>query len=309
MHSNYFTADLPTGVRLAYQDCMPTGNRKICRGDVILLHGFPQTSYQFRNVSPLLCAVGYRCIMPDYRGAGFSSKAANGYTKSSMAKDIAYLIGSLDLHELKSDGTRQPLHVIGHDIGGMVAWSLAAQYPELLTSVCWGECPLPGTSQYYQELRSRANAVQQFHFWFHSVPDLPEALIAGKEKVYIDHFLHKITYNHAAFPPDVVQYYADLYAQAGAMRCAMEVYRAFEQDAEENRDFIRRSGKVKIPSMVLSGHFSRLWEGAEAMGKEVTMEDMLVVEEVEGADHYLSEENPQEFARVVLDFFKRVEER
>nr|POE47194.1 soluble epoxide hydrolase [Quercus suber] len=308
MSSDYLTADLPTGVRLAYQDCMPTGTQIVSSGNVILLHGFPQSSHQFRHISPILCAAGYRCIIPDYRGAGFSSKPSHGFTKSSMAKDIAQLIAHLGLHQASSTGMRQPLHLIGHDIGGMIAWSCASQYPDLLTSVCWGECPLPGTSQFDYELSSRENAVQQFHFWFHSVPDLPEALVAGKEKVYIDHFLHKITHNHAAFPPKVVEYYADLYAQAGAVRCAMEVYRAFGKDAEENRELIRQNGKVEIPSLILSGEFSRLKEGAEEMGREVTVDKMLESGVVEGAGHYLAEENPQGFSRIVLDFLNRIGE-
>lgn len=213
---SYLVAQLPNKVRLAYREVTPAAETK---ATILLVHGFPQTSYQFRHALPLLAAEGYRCIAPDYRGAGGSSKSEMDFSKATMADDIIQLLESLHITE--------PIHLVGHDIGGMIAFLLAHRYPNLVKSVCWGECPLPGTRTYYRDRTE--HAVQQFHFIFHSVPDLPEALIKGNERLYITHFFNKITYNLDAFTEADIDYYEAAYSQPGAMRCGLGVYRAFEK--------------------------------------------------------------------------------
>jgi pimeloyl-ACP methyl ester carboxylesterase len=279
-------------VRIAYLDHPATSSPT--KGVLLLLHGFPQTSHQFRHVVPLLAKEGYRCIAPDYRGAGRSSTSHNDFRKTTMAADMVALLDKLALTE--------PVHVIGHDIGGMIAFALASRHPERVRSVCWGECPLPGTAAYYRDKTD--NAVQQFHFIFHCVADLPEALVAGRERVYVSHFLNKITYNLAAFGEADVDLYAAAYAQPGAMRCAFGVYRAFEEDARENREWVEGNGKCKVPSMVLSGEKSRHREEALGMVLEVTDGEVVRQGVVEGAAHYLAEESPDGFVKAVLPFLE-----
>lgn len=144
--------------------------------------------------------------------------------------------------------------------------------------------------------------MQFFHFIFHSVPDLPEALVAGKERAYVSHFLNKITYNLGAFEEEDVDFYGEVYAQPGAMRCAFGVYRAFERDAEENREWVEREGECKVASLVLSGEKSRHREEARGMALEVTEPEMLEEGVVKGAAHYLAEESPGGFVKAVLPF-------
>lgn len=139
---HYLTAQLLNGIRLAYRRCLPT-TEDSPKGTVVLLHGFPQTSYQFRHVLPMMAAEGYRCIAPDYRGAGGSSRPNTGFDKATMADDIVQLLARL--------GMKEGVHLLGHDIGGMVAFAFAQRHPKLLKSVCWGECPLPGTKSYYRD--------------------------------------------------------------------------------------------------------------------------------------------------------------
>jgi pimeloyl-ACP methyl ester carboxylesterase len=166
--------------------------------------------------------------------------------------------------------------------------------------VCWGECPLPGTSAYHRDRTE--HAVQQFHFIFHSVPGLPEALVAGRERLYVSHFLNKITYNLDAFSEADIDLYVAAYAQPGAMRCALGVYRAFEKDAEENRGWINAQGRCRVPTMILSGEFSRHLEEAKNMVLEVTQDGVVEQGVVKGAAHYLAEESPGGFVEAVLAF-------
>ena len=298
MAQSYLTADLSStrgpGLTLAYRDEKPPAGIDH-KGVILLIHGFPQTSYQFRHVLPLLAAQGYRCIAPDYRGAGRSSKVATDFRKSTMAADMIALLDYLEL--------RDPIHLIGHDIGGMIAYPLVSRWPERFRSACWGECPLPGTPLY--ERSKTEQAVQFFHFIFHSVPDLPEALIAGKERIYIEHFLSKITYNMGAFTEQDIDFYTNTYSVPGAMRCALNVYRAFEEDARENSEWVQQHGKVKVPTLILSGAQSRLRHDAKDMALTVTEEDSLEVGEVAGASHYIGEENPEGFVDVVLPFIEK----
>ncbi|KAM0712968.1 hypothetical protein Q7P35_000419 [Cladosporium inversicolor] len=283
-------------VRMAYLDHPPSqcsqNSNSPTKPPILLLHGFPQTSHQFRHVLPLLAKIGHRCIAPDYRGAGRSSTSHTDFRKATMAADMLALLDALAI--------TQPVHVLGHDIGGMIAFALASRHPQRVRSVCWGECPLPGTEAY--EKSKTDDAVQFFHFIFHAVADLPEALVAGRERVYVSHFLNKITYNLGAFSEADVDFYGEAYAQPGAMRCAFGVYRAFERDAEDNREWLGREGKCRTPSLVLSGEKSRHREEARGMALEVTEGEVLEEGVVGGAAHYLAEESPEGFVGAVMPF-------
>ncbi len=281
-------------VRLAYIDRLPPQSIPQ-KGVIVLLHGFPQTSYQFRHVITPLAAAGYRIIAPDYRGAGASSKPASGFLKSKMAYDILMLLGYLAIDKA--------VHLVGHDIGGMIAYAFASQYPSSVASVVWGECPLPGTAVYQENRTTRA--VEQFHFIFHSVLDLPEALIAGRERVYLNHFFSKLAYNTAAISSIDLDHYAEMYSQPGAMRCAFEVYRAFELDAQEYRDWIEINGRSKVPAMALSGEKSAHKAEALEMFSEAHELGTFEVAVVEEAGHYIAEENPEGFTREVLRFVRK----
>ncbi|KAI6789771.1 hypothetical protein KC353_g216 [Hortaea werneckii] len=116
--SHYYRANLYNGIGLAYLDCEADTSTNIKpRGTVLLIHGFPETSYQWRAVIPTLTASGHRVLAPDYRGAGESSKSTNdeGFTKASMAADMIML--------LDSKGVDEKVHVVGHDIGGVIAFN------------------------------------------------------------------------------------------------------------------------------------------------------------------------------------------
>jgi pimeloyl-ACP methyl ester carboxylesterase len=282
-------------LRLNYIDCAspPSSEPK---GTILLIHGFPQTSYQFRHVITPLSDAGYRVIAPDYRGAGQSSKPLTGYNKTQMAEDLHVLVKS-------HLGIKQKIHIVGHDIGGMIAVPYAYQYAEDVASLIWGECPLPGT-KIYEDVKSQ---VSVFHFVFHQIPDLPEALIAGKERDYLRHFYDKISFNSAAISPQDLEIYTLSYSQPGAMRAALEVYRAFEKDAEDNRTWFKTNGKLNVPSLLMMGKEFMLAELAEDMRAE-THEggEVMVVEE---SGHYIAEENPGEFIRGVLDFVGKHKER
>jgi pimeloyl-ACP methyl ester carboxylesterase len=278
-------------VHISYLDCAPPAYITP-KGTILLIHGFPQTFYQFRHVITPLAEAAYRVIVPDYRGAGQSSHPVHDFRKTTMARDLFRLVRS-------HLGIMEKVHVVGHDIGGMIAHVYASRYPEHVASVIWGECPLPGTSIYEANKRMP----EQFHFVFHSVPDdLAVALVTGKEQVYLNHFFAKSSFNAAVISSADLEYYTLQYSKPGALRCAFAVYGAFETDARENREWIRDYGKCTVPVLILSGSESHHASEAREMVDEAYEGDHVEIAEVESSGHYIAEENPQGFYDRVLTF-------
>ena len=286
-------------VRIYYVESLPR-QPKQKKGTILLIHGFPETSYQFRHVMKPLAEAGYHVIAPDKKGHGHSSKPVGDvhqqdpFTKKSLAQDLHNLItDQLDIKE--------KIHVVGHDIGAMVAHAYVCQFPEQVETVTWGECPLPGSTMYEKNKHSRG----LWHFDFQSHhPDLAVQLVQGKERIYLLHFYERLSQNiQAAFPPDVVDFYVDRFSMPDALRCAFFTYRAFEKDAEHNRQWRGSKGKVKVRSMMLVGENSIMsTEEAEQMAREF-YEDV-TVGVVKDSGHYCSEENPESFVQEVLQFIK-----
>lgn len=275
-------------IRIHYVEAKATGTQK---GVILLIHGFPESSYQFRHVMRPLADAGYRVIAPDYRGAGYSSRPPTGYTKKVLATDLHTLLTT-------HCGIKEPVHIVGHDIGGMIAHAYPNLFPEDVASLTYGECPVPGTS-IYDEYK---HAPGLWHFSFHSVPDLPELLVSGHEKQYLKHFFDRLAQNPAAFSEADLDFYTTLYSAPGAMRAGFNVYRAFEEDKVDNQRWLKEKGKVKVRAMVLSGEETFHVLGAESMAREV--DEDVVVGVVEGSGHWIAEENPEGFVEKVLRFIE-----
>lgn len=277
-------------VRITFVDTLPpagTGQK----GVVLLIHGFPQTSYQFRKVILPLAQAGYRVIVPDYRGAGDSSRPMNlkGYLKSRMATDLHHVVQ-------KHLNIAEPIHVVGHDIGGMIAHAYATLFASDTASIVWGECPLPGTT-FYNEAKE---TVELWHFVFHRITDLPEVLIAGHERAYIKHFYDKLAYNHAGIAPSDVDVYEKAYSMPGAIRAGINVYRMFNEDAKENIKVRDTQGKSKVRCLALNGEQSFLATKAEEEAREFY--DDFRTATVPNSGHWIAEENSDGFVERLLDF-------
>lgn len=270
-----------------YVRCPPPEHKKP-KGTILLIHGYPQCSYQFRHVITPIADAGYTVIAPDYRGAGHSSKPRDGYEKTQMASDI---------HELltKHLGINEPVHVVGHDIGGMVAHAYASRFAKDTASVALGEFPMPGTKVYDTFCRENAGV---WHFHFHWQTDLPELLTQGRERQYIKHFYDRLCINPSAITPADVDYYASMFEKAGAMRAGFDVYRAFHKDAEENRDWVANHGKCAVPCMSLNGEGSFLANIAADQNLEVY--EATETATIPGSGHWCAEENPAAFTQTVL---------
>ncbi|MET0699407.1 MAG: alpha/beta hydrolase, partial [Mycobacterium sp.] len=173
VHHGRVWVDPDHSVRIGYTVAAPPAPDKT----VLLLHGAPQTRYEWRKVMMPLAAAGYRVIMPDYRGAGASSKPRDGYDKWTMAGDIHTLV-----HEAL--GIDEPVSLVGHDLGSMLALSYALRYRADVCSVTFMEAPLPGTTYYKQRMAEKS----AWQFSFHANPDIAVYLTHGRERWYIGRF-------------------------------------------------------------------------------------------------------------------------
>jgi pimeloyl-ACP methyl ester carboxylesterase len=292
------TAYLDTGVRMHYYDTGQGSNA------LVLLHGFPQTAWQWRHVLEPLAQAGYRVIAPDYRGAGNSSRPSlspgfpgdlrggvtlprGGYTKWELAEDIHLL-----LHDHL--GLKDPAFVLGHDIGSMVATAYAFRYRDDTRALGFGEASQPGTA-WFDRMKSSPT---EWHFSFHNQLDLPEMLVAGRERLYLQYFFDR----HAARPSaiDSETYFA-AYEQAGALRAGFDLYRAFEQDARDIRTALHADGKLTMPVLGMYGMASLAHsKGAEEIGRELAKN--LTVVGIPDAGHWIAEENPEELVNAILHF-------
>lgn len=249
---------------------------------VVLLHGFPQTWQEWRHVIPSLVDAGYRVIAPDYRGAGHSSRPLAGYDKRTMAGDIRSLIRS----EL---GICGPVILVGHDIGLMVAYAYAQAFRDEVSHLVVMDAPLPGTA-IFDRLRADPRVWQ---FAFHSARDVPEMLVAGRERAYLQAFFNARLYDPSKFGDRELDLYASAYSAPGAMRAGFELYRAFDRDIEINRANLAKNGKLTLPVLAVGGEASTTGPLMAEMMREVA--ENVTELRVPRAAHWIAEENPIAF--------------
>src|ERR1700731_3265363 len=187
------------------------------KGDpIVLLHGFAETSHM---CLPLIAKLSdkHTVIAPDLRGFGQSSAPPDGYTKAAMAQDIHALVKTLKYDRIR---------LVGHDIGLMVAYAYAAQYPDEIDRLVLMEAFLPGVGDWNSVFLLR----DLWHFYFYGKTPLGPV----RDPIYLEHFWN----DFAADPERSVSeadriFYANEYAKPGRMAAGMEVFRAFAGDAED----------------------------------------------------------------------------
>ncbi|KAK4501492.1 hypothetical protein PRZ48_007301 [Zasmidium cellare] len=296
IHRSVTIAQNPEVVRINYVDAAATAlSNTTERGVILMIHGFGSTSYGFHKVISLFTQAGYRVIAPDNRGAGDSNHPMDmdGYRKTNLAADLHTL---LQLHL----NITQPVHVVGHDIGGLIAHAYSSQYPQDVTSVTWGECTIPG-STYFNEVR---NSPQFWHYNFLRQLDLPETLTKDRVRQFFQWFFSEaLIVNTAAINSAELDYIASKYEAAGGMRCGANLYRNFDRDAEDNLRLLAENGKSTVPSMSLFA--ANLIEAGASAGDEFYENPRRGL--VHNSGHFIAKENPQEFVSEVLGFLESLE--
>lgn len=249
---------------------------------ILLVHGFPETWYAWRKVMPLL-AKRHTVIVPDLRGAGASDKPAGPYDTGTMAEDLHQLMRQLGFREVD---------LVGHDVGVAVSYPYAAAHRDEVRHLVLLDVPPQGTAT-FEKLRSQA-----WNWGFQKIPDMPETLVAGRERAYLaEGFYGPMSWNKAAFSREDIDEYVRAYAAPGAMHAAFEWYRAFDEDIRQNRPQLRT--KLPMPVLMLGGAQS----GAPLMGE--TAREIATRYEtglIDNCGHWMAEEQPEAVAGRILAF-------
>jgi pimeloyl-ACP methyl ester carboxylesterase len=248
---------------------------------IVMLHGFGDTGDMWAPLAKVMVK-DHTVIVPDLRGMGLSSYPDAGYDKKSQAKDIATVMDALKVD--KAD-------LVTHDIGNMVGYALAAQYPDRITKWVIIDAPLPGIGPWAEILKSPL----LWHFNFRD-PDV-DRLVKGRERIYLDRFWNELSANPKSIDDATRRHYPKIYARPGAMHAAFNQFAAFSQDAKDNIGFAAK-GKLPMPILALGAEKSFGTQQAEIM--------KIVGSNVEGgiianSGHWIMEEQPDQAVKAFLN--------
>lgn len=250
---------------------------------VILLHGFPQDWTEWDRVIPELTD-RFTVVAVDLRGVGGSAPTEGGYDAMTLAGDIRALAAEL--------GLDRP-YVVGHDIGGMVAYAYARRFPQATRGVMVLDVPLPGIGP-WEEIRREPSL---WHFHFHQAPALPESLVAGREAVYFRDFLTRIGGDPALFSDEDIARWARAHRPRDKLRAAFGFYRAFPAIAEWNA---ARVGPLDVPIVLAGGDRATAAVlpavAADLRAKGASDVQVIVIED---SGHYVVDEQPASVAALI----------
>jgi pimeloyl-ACP methyl ester carboxylesterase len=253
---------------------------------VMLLHGWPQTWYEWRHVIDLL-ADDYQVVAPDFRGFGYSGKPAAGYDAATMAADLAALSSHLGLTDVT---------VIGHDWGAVFGYVYAATSPDQVSALGIVEMALPGVGVMEQAIAPAPQGNFLWHMGFQSVPDLPELLIAGKERPYLRWFFEHFAYDPSAITAADLDEYVSAITQVGALRAGLAVYQDFFTSADQVSELAKTPLEIPVRAY-----------GGEACLGGLTLASVQAVAPgatggvIERCGHWAAEERPDVVASIARD--------
>ena len=251
---------------------------------VVLLHGFGDSGDMWEPLAEVLVK-DHTVIVPDLRGMGLSSHPDTGYDKKTEAQDITAVMDHLKV---------QKAALVTHDIGNMVGYALAAQYPERITRWAVIDAPLPGVGNWAAQLSNP----KTWHFNFHG-PD-EERLVAGRERIFLDRFYNELSANPAGIDEATRVHYAELYARPHAMHDALEQFVNFPQDGIDNQAFLAR-GKLTMPVLAIGGDHSYGANMATELNFVATNVSSGVITD---SGHWIMEEQPAQVVAMVVPFIE-----
>ncbi|MEO1054702.1 MAG: alpha/beta hydrolase [Bacteroidota bacterium] len=292
MKSHLITLSLVAMISFAAKSQMPSQKNVIVnqtkiayyeqgKGEtILLLHGWPQTSYVWRKMFPEF-AKQYRTIAIDLPGNGNSGEAS-AYDTEHIATIVKGFVDELGIDQF---------HLVSHDIGSWVAVPFANMYEESLKTLTVMEAGIPGLIPNAYFTPENANKIWQFYF--HSVSDIPEFLTKGKEKEYLAWYFNTKSHVKGAITEKDLNVYYKAYKGKGKMKNGFEYYRAFSRDAQQN---LAVKTKLNLPVLAIGAQYSVGDKMGAAMNKMATQ---VTSEVVMDCGHYIPEERPKELVALI----------
>ncbi|MEV5842765.1 alpha/beta hydrolase [Streptomyces sp. NPDC051985] len=255
---------------------------------LVLIHGYPQTWYEWHGIMPAL-AEHYTVIAPDLPGAGRSDAPASGYDKKTMAATLHALLVSL--------GKDRDVNVVGHDIGTMVAYAYAAQYPRSVRKLVLSEAPIPDAGLYeFPSLTAQGPGA--WHFGFFSLrTGLPESLVRGRELTWTTGFMRGIAVHKDALTPADLRVFASYLRDYAHLEASFAWFRTFPQDIADNARFGKKP--LTMPVLAIGADGSLGASVAQQVRHYATHVTPAVVAD---SGHWIYEEHPEETTAMLLRF-------
>lgn len=259
---------------------------------VILLHGFPEFWYSWRHQIPALVGAGFSAAAPDLRGYNLSDKPSEreAYRLEHLVSDVAAVA--------RSTGQRR-VHVVGHDWGGVIAWTFASQHPELVDRLVIMNAPHLGR---FVELVRRPPQI--FHSWYlllFQLPRVPERLIAARNYAAVRSLLRRKPAVAGAFSREEVDHFVEAISRPGALTAALNYYRALRLP---RASAIGRHARTDAETLVIWGERDAaltvgLLDGIELYAPRAR------VHRIPYASHWVQTEAAAEVNLVLLEFLQK----
>jgi len=248
------------------------------QGDpVLLVPGWPQTWYAWRKTL-LALAQRFTVVAVDPPGLGDSDKPADGYDTNAVA---------MRLHELTHELGWDSFHYVGHDVGVWIGYAHASLHPGRVRKLVLIDATVPGIVPKEAYAFEAQRISKNWHFYFNALPDLPEALVAGREREFLSWLFHAKSANPRAIDSGALDEYVRCYSAVGGWRAGVAYYRALFEDMVQNQAHART--RLKLPVLAIGGE--------SALGG--MMQEMMcaVADDVTGivvpdCGHYVPEEAP-----------------
>jgi len=277
----YATLD---GVRMHY----------VCGGNpegevLLLLAGFPQSWYAWRGVMKAL-EKEFWLVAPDLPGQGDSDRPETGYDTQTLAKKT---------HDLMQSLGHNRYFLVAHDVGAWVAYPYAVLFNDEVKRLALLDAGIPGITLPDALPVTPDKSWKTWHFAFHTLPDLPEALITGNERVYLDWFLRRKTAAPDVFSNDDISEYLRVFLKSGGLRAGLAYYRSVTVSAEQNRELNRR-GKLDMPVLAVSADQGSIPDMAVPLRSFADNETGIIIS---NSGHFIPEEQPEVLARELHTFF------
>ena len=294
MSSSTAPDGLPSDLREGYAEIGDVRLHYVEAGEgplIVLLHGFPEFWYAWRQQIAPLATAGFRVVAPDTRGYNLSSKPEGvaAYDVGLLADDIKGLI--------RERGAESAM-VAGHDWGGSIAWALAMNHPEVVDRLAILNAAHP--RKLSQGLHHPDQLRKSWYFFFFALPELPETVVHANHWHFFRHFLRDA---RPPFTPEQTDRYVEAWSQPGASTGMINYYRSSVRQNQKKAEAALRP--IKAPTLVIWG------EGDHYLGPELAepehddVPNLDRVERLPDASHWVHHDEAERVSQLLIDFFAR----